>query len=113
MGLDMTEQPREGRRAVIGVAGRVTAATAPDLRAAIRRLVEAGRPEIVIDLSGVSFLDSSGLAALVSGLKATREAAGWLRVAAVREEVRSIFTLTMLDRVFSLYPDVVAAEAAP
>jgi anti-sigma B factor antagonist len=109
--MDIAERTISQRCAVLAVDGRVTAVTAPELRTAIRRQVDAGRVELVIDLAGVSFLDSSGLASLISGLKATREAGGWLRLAALRDTVRSIFTLTMLDRVLELHADVEAALA--
>jgi anti-anti-sigma factor len=63
-------------------------------------------------MSGVSFLDSSGLAALVSGLKAAREAGGTLKLAGVNEQARQVFEITRLDQVFELYPDRDAAVQA-
>jgi anti-sigma B factor antagonist len=61
-------------------------------------------------MRAVSFIDSSGLASLVSGLKLARERGGWLRLAGVNEQVASIFKMTLLDRVFELYPNVDAAK---
>ena len=98
-------------RAVIAARGRMNAMTAPAMKSRIKELIDEGRTEIVCDLREVSFVDSSGLSALVSGLKATREHGGFLRVAAVNEQVARIFTLTMLDRVFEMYASADAALA--
>lgn len=98
-------------RAVIAARGRMNAMTAPAIKSRIKDLIDQGRTEIVCDLGEVSFVDSSGLSALVSGLKATREHGGFLRVAAVNERVARIFTLTMLDRVFEMYATADAALA--
>jgi len=54
-------------------------------------------------------MDSSGLAALVSALKATREGGGWVRLANLTAQVQSVFKLTMLDKVFDMFPSVEAA----
>ena len=97
------------RRAVLGIQGRLNAVTAPATRARIQELVGKGQVELVCDLTEVSLLDSSGLSALVSGLKATRERGGFLKLAGLNEQVAKVFRLTMLDRVFQLYPSVEAA----
>jgi len=98
-------------RAVIVARGRMNAMTAPAMKNRIRELIDEGRTEIVCDLGEVSFLDSSGLSALVSGLKATRERGGFLKLAGANEQVARIFRLTMLDRVFEMYASVEAAVA--
>ncbi len=109
MDFDFTEKTLSARRVLITCAGRLNATSAPALKARMHELVSRGHVELVCDLSAVSFLDSSGLAALVSGLKATREAGGWIKLAGLNLQVRSIFSLTRLERVFELYPDVEAA----
>ncbi len=98
-------------RAVIAARGRMTALTAPAMKSQIKQLIDEGRTEIVCDLREVSFVDSSGLSALVSGLKATREHGGFLKVAGANEQVARIFKLTMLDRVFEMYASADAALA--
>ena len=62
-----------------------------------------------MNLKGTTFIDSSGLSVIVTGLKQTREAGGFLRLAGLQPEVQSIFKLTMLDRVFEMYADVDSA----
>ena len=85
--------------AVIRPEGRLTAPTVPQLRVAVDDLVAAGTARIVVDLSGTEFVDSSGLGALIGGLKAARLAGGDLRIAGVTEPVRRVLKLTNLDRV--------------
>jgi anti-sigma B factor antagonist len=89
----------------------MNAITAPELKARIRELVAAGRVELVCDLTEVGFLDSSGLSALVSGLKVTREHGGHLKLAGLTDQAARVYRLTMLDRVFEMYPSVEAAVA--
>ncbi len=99
-------------RALIVLEGRLNAVSAPDLKKQLKHLAKRGNVYIVVDMAGVSFLDSSGLAALVSGLKAAREAGGTLKLAGVNEQARQVFEITRLDQVFELYPDRDAAVQA-
>jgi anti-sigma B factor antagonist len=112
MGQALDVRVLSDTRAVLSARGRLNAVTAPAAKAEIMRLVEEGRVELVCDLTDVGVLDSSGLAALVSGLKATRERGGYLKLVAPKEHVAKAFRLTRLDRVFELYPSVEAALAA-
>ncbi|MBC7590775.1 MAG: STAS domain-containing protein [Salinibacterium sp.] len=57
-----------------------------------------------VDLSDVDFIDSSGLGALIGGLKAARQAGGDLRIAAPNEQVRLVLQLTNMERVLTAYP---------
>jgi anti-sigma B factor antagonist len=95
--------------AVLRLGGKVNMVTAAPLRRRLTWLVEEGYPRIVVDLGEVDFLDSSGLGALIGGLKAARVAGGDLRIAAVTEPVRRVLKLTNLDRVLAEHP---TAESA-
>ncbi len=95
--------------AVIRPEGRLTATTVPQLRTAVDELVAAGSSRIVVDLGATEFVDSSGLGALIGGLKAARLAGGDLRIAAMSEPVRRVLKLTNLDRVLRDHP---TAESA-
>ncbi len=112
MGMEYKSEQLSPVRSLISVSGRITAVNAGKLKEVVKELVSTGTKEIVFDLSGVSFLDSSGLAAFVSTLKATGEAGGWMKIAGLPELPASIFELTMLDRVIDLYPDVGTALAS-
>jgi anti-sigma B factor antagonist len=85
--------------AVVRPEGRLTAPSVPQLRSAVDDLITGGTPRIVVDLSATEFIDSSGLGALVGGLKSARLAGGDLRIAAATDPVRRVLKLTHLDRV--------------
>jgi anti-sigma B factor antagonist len=101
--MDLSTDVRDGF-AVIALSGRLTATGAPLLRKAVNDLVAAGDSKIVIDMTRLQFVDSSGLGALVGGLKSARVAGGDLRIAAVPEAVRTVLHLTNLDRVLLDHP---------
>lgn len=84
---------------VITPRGRLDLAAAPDLRSQLLELVHAGRSRLVVDLSGVDLIDSSGLGALVSGFEAARESGGDLKLMAPGEQARLVLELTNLNRV--------------
>ncbi len=90
--------------AVVAVEGRLTATGAPRLRQAVDDAVAAGRPHVVVDMAATEFIDSSGIGALIGGLKSARLADGDLRIAAVPDSVRRVLKLTNLDRVLRAYP---------
>jgi anti-sigma B factor antagonist len=98
-----------GAATVVRCAGRLNMVAAPAVRAELEQLVEDGRRHLVVDLSSTSFIDSSGLGALISGLKRARQAGGDLRLAGPNEQVRTVLSLTNLDRVLKPYDDVGAA----
>ena len=105
------EYPQEGA-VVVRTTGRLNMVAAPALREAVERLVTAeGRTHVVLDLTGTSFVDSSGLGALIGGLKTARAAGGDLRIAAVPPQVLTVLQLTNLDRVLRPYPTVDEALA--
>ncbi|WZH53562.1 MAG: STAS domain-containing protein [Nocardioides alkalitolerans] len=95
--------------AVVVPRGRLNMVAAKRLREALAEVVDAGTNRVVVDLGETTFLDSSGLGALVSGLKAARQAGGDLRVARPTPEVLAVFQLTNLDKVLRPRPDVASA----
>ncbi|AVT29289.1 MULTISPECIES: STAS domain-containing protein [unclassified Plantactinospora] len=95
---------------VLEVAGDLDMATSPQLRDSLQQLVDAGHRQVVVDLSGVGFMDSSALGALVVMFKAFRDLGGRLCVAAVQPAVRSVLTITSVDQVLRVYDSVQAAE---
>ncbi len=89
--------------------GRLDATTAPRLRQEIQDRLEAGQRQLVIELAGVDFIDSTGLGGLVTALRTTVKEGGMLKLAAIRAEVRRVFELTRLDKLFEIFPDTAAA----
>ena len=94
---------------VLAPQGRFNLVSAPRVKARIDDLAHSGRARIVVDLAGVDFIDSSGLGALIGGLKTARQAGGDVRIAAPGEQVRAVLGLTNLDRILMPYNTVEAA----
>lgn len=97
--------------AVVRLSGSLDLLTAAEVKERIQRLVEEGWNRLVVDLSAVDFIDSSGLSALINGLKVARNAGGDIRIARAPEQVRGILQACTLDRVLTPYPTVEAALA--
>ena len=97
--------------AILSCSGRLTMVAAAQLTVAINAAVEAGRTRIVVDLTEVSFIDSSCLGALIAGLKKARHAAGDLRISCAGPAVRTVLSLTNLDRVIPNHATVDVAMA--
>jgi anti-anti-sigma factor len=93
------ETSRRGTAVVVRPVGRLNMVAAPEVRRAIDGLVADGESRIVMDLTDTGFVDSSGLGALVAGLRTTRQAGGDLRIAAPGEQVLTALRLTNLDRI--------------
>jgi anti-sigma B factor antagonist len=108
--MDVTTDMTHGGVTVVRPQGRLNMAAAPQLRAVLSDLAADGRARIVVDLSAVTFIDSSGLGALIGGLKQARQSDGDLRIAAPTEQVLTVLGLTNLDRV--LRPHQSVDEAA-
>jgi len=93
------------RVTVVTVTGRVDSASAGDLEVALQHLMEEGKTNFVLDLSGVEFLSSSGLRVLVTTLKAVRKSGGDLRLAALSQRAADAIDLAGLDVLFKSYGD--------
>jgi len=79
------------------------------LNARLHELVESGRKHIVIDLSDVQFMNSSGLGLLIGGVSALKNAGGALKIAHASEKILSLITITKLGSVLQTYPTTEAA----
>lgn len=90
---------------VVEVAGEVDAHTAPTVRDAVEAAIVPGA-RVIVDLSGVSFLDSTGLGVLVTALKHVREADGTLDLVVTSPRVLKVFELTGLDVVIPIHEEL-------
>lgn len=90
-------------RAVIRVGGDVDIDTAPSLRYAVRELLGEGRRDLVVDVSGVDFIDSTGLGVLVGALKETNAADGCLELICTQRRMLGLLHLTGLDEAFTVH----------
>lgn len=90
---------------IIPLIGILDGTKTQDLRDRVDQGIAQGAETILIDLKEVTFMDSSGLGALVTALKAARSAGRKLCVCSVNEQVKILFELTSMDRVFLIFRD--------
>ena len=91
---------------VLAVNGEVDVYSAPRLRERLVDLVSQGHRQIVVDLEGVDFLDSTGLGVLVGGLKRLRSHGGDLSLVCTQARILKVFEITGLMTVFSVASSV-------
>jgi anti-sigma B factor antagonist len=106
MQIDIAQQ---GPATVVAPSGpRLDAEVAPEFRTALLQLIDKGRGNLIVNLHGVDFIDSSGLGALVAALKRVKQSAGSgdIRLANVNPPVMAVLEIIRLHRVFPRYPSV-------
>lgn len=85
---------------------RLDAHNSDQLKQELGRLFEEGKTKVVVDLKDVRFIDSSGLGALVSGFKNASSRQAGFKLSSLQSQVKSMFELTRLHRVFDIYTTV-------
>jgi anti-sigma B factor antagonist len=105
------ERTATGDVTVVRLDGRLDLLTAPRVRDHLSDALAGNQSRVIVDLADVSFIDSSGLGALIGALKAARQGGGDLRIARPSSQARLILELTSLDRVLRPYADVQDAIA--
>lgn len=105
----MEHETREhGATRVVAFRGEVDLEHSPVAREVLLGAVEAGAP-LVVDLSGVSYIDSSGIASLVEAFQEARKRGTGFSLAAVSTSALRVFELARLDQVFTIHPTLEAA----
>lgn len=84
-------------------AGVLDGVSAGQLRKEVSDIVAEGADTVLLDLKDVTFIDSSGLGVLVATLKMVRAAGGKLVICSINDQVKMLFELTSMDRVFEIY----------
>jgi anti-anti-sigma factor len=97
---------------VVEPTGILDSTKAESFRQSVEKLLDGGAETILIDLKDITFIDSSGLGTLVVLLKKVRSLNRSLSICSINDQVRMLFELTSMDRVFDLYEDRQAFEAA-
>ncbi|MEH2196288.1 MAG: STAS domain-containing protein [Nostoc sp.] len=89
---------------VIKLKGNLNATTSQEFRQNITEILEIGAKIVLVDFKDVTFMDSSGLGALVLAFKTLRAADTKLVLCSINEQVRILFELTNMDKVFEIFP---------
>ncbi|MCY3634732.1 MAG: STAS domain-containing protein [bacterium] len=98
-----------GRWEVLTVTGEIDMATAPRFRQRLLAVISAGVQNVVIDLSGVDFIDSTGLGVLMGAAKRVRSTGGDIRLVMSGSRLAELIELTRLDRVLDVFDSISAA----
>lgn len=88
---------------VIEPAGILDSTKAEEFRASVEAMIEEGAEIILVDLKDITFIDSSGLGTLVVLLKKARSLDRSFCICSINDQVRMLFELTSMDRVFEIY----------
>ncbi len=95
--------PSNSNVKILRLAGRFDTPNVNPVQARIDEAVETEPAYLVVNLQDVGFVDSTGLATLVAGMKRSREKKGDLRLCGLQQPVRMIFELTRLDKAFEIF----------
>jgi anti-sigma B factor antagonist len=104
--------PRQRRPNILPLKGEIDLHVSPALRVSLNAMTKKKPERIVIDLSCATYIDSSGLAALILAMQTVEAYGGKFFLTGMRETIRSIFESSRLDQIFQIFPDVDAALAA-
>jgi anti-sigma B factor antagonist len=109
MELDVATENR-GSACTLTLTGEVDVYTSPELKKRMLAVIDGGCVNIVVDLEGLDFIDSSGLGVLVSTLRRVKEQGGTLRLVCSKEGILKVFRITGLDKVFPVVATVEEAQ---
>jgi len=85
--------------------GEINISNSPELRKAFDSIIKRNEKKVLVDFSGVPYIDSSGLATLVEMFQRLKKIGGRLRFNSMESKVKSIFELTKLHRLFEIFED--------
>ena len=97
---------------VLPLEGEIDLHVSQGIATSLKAMTDAKPPQLVVDLSRVTYIDSSGLAVLIEAMQNVGAYGGKLALAGLQESVRPIFEIARLDQVFRIFPDVDAALKA-
>ncbi len=93
---------RDGAK-IISLSGDIDMYTSPEVRRQLLRLIDQRVPVIMVDLADIAYIDSSGIATFVEGLKGMMSYSGRLKFFGIPERVKEVFNFSKLDKVFDIY----------
>jgi anti-sigma B factor antagonist len=96
---------------ILALEGEIDLHRSSQIKETLETLVSKKVPRILLDFSGVTYIDSSGLATMIETLQRIQSYGGKLAMFGLRDSVRSIFEIARLDQIFSIFPDESTAVA--
>ncbi|MEA2155011.1 MAG: anti-sigma factor antagonist [Solirubrobacteraceae bacterium] len=109
--FQIADEREDGDIDVVSVSGEIHVSTAPRFRECLDAVIDAGNAWLVLDLSAVEFIDSTGLSVLLNGLRIVNQRQGHMALVCTNPTVLRLFQITSLDTTFMIFPDRAAAVA--
>jgi anti-sigma B factor antagonist len=104
--------PSQGRSEVLPLNGEIDLHISPSVTASLNAVIDKKPERLVVDLSNVTYIDSSGLAALIAAMQEVEGYGGKFLLAGLQAPIWDILENVRLDKVFQVFPDAAAAMAA-
>jgi anti-sigma B factor antagonist len=108
-----TKMPDSKSSNVFAPEGAIDLHVSPEMRSSLRAIIDEKPKRLVVDLSRVPYVDSSGIAVLIGAMQSLELEGGVFMLAGAQEAVQTILESARLDQYFRLFPSVDAALAAP
>ena len=112
MDIKVNVREAQGESYVVDLNGEIDVYTSPKVKDAIGDLIDKGHYNLVINLEKVRYIDSTGLGVLIGGLKRVREHGGTVNLVCTNPQIKKIFDITGLVKIFGIYDDEDAAMKA-
>jgi anti-sigma B factor antagonist len=109
--FELTEEELDEKSVVLRVVGEIHATAAPEFSERLNAAIAQGRTGVVLDLTGVEFIDSTGLSVLLNGLRRVTRVRGTMVLACANPTVLRLFEITKLDSTFEIVADCDEAVA--
>jgi anti-sigma B factor antagonist len=110
--FELSEEDVDDRTHLITVAGEIHVSTAPEFSRLLSAAIGRGKTQVVLDLSDVEFIDSTGLSVLLNGLRRVTRRGGRMAIVCSNPTVLRLFVITRLDSTFTIVESLRAALAA-
>ena len=112
MDIKVAVREAQGDCSIVQLAGEIDVYTSPKVKDAIGDLIDRGVYNLVIDLENVRYIDSTGLGVLIGGLKRVREHGGSVNLVCTNPQIKKIFDITGLVKIFGIFESEDAATKA-
>jgi len=112
--LNIIEEQRENNVTILKLEGELDVYTSPKLKEKIMTLIKTERPFVVLDLKGLSYMDSTGLGVMGAGLKRFRENGGNIVLVSPQKIIQKILEITNMDvslKIYQSYQEAIAKLA--
>ncbi len=109
--FELGEESPSGGAHIISVRGEIHVSTAPQFAQRLSGAIDSGKTQLVLDMSGVEFIDSTGLSVLLNGLRLVTQMHGRMAIVCTNQTVLRLFQITSLDETFDIFDDRATAIA--